>query len=49
MLKRSYLFALVPVLLRVGIASAQDFQHPIKDKIAQKVVQKYQTSSIKNA
>jgi hypothetical protein len=43
MRKRLYLFALVSVLLPVSITSAQDY--PIMDKIAQKVVQKYQTSS----
>ena len=44
MLKRSYLFALVPMLLHVGIASAQE-SYPVVDKIAQKVVEKYQNSS----
>ena len=43
MRKRFYLFALASVLLPVGSASAQDY--PIMEKIAQKVVQKYQTSS----
>ena len=42
--KRFYLFMLTSVLLPVGIASAQP-QYPIMEKIAQKVVQKYQTSS----
>ena len=44
MLKRSYLFALVSVLLYAGIASAQP-QYPIMEKIVQKVIEKYQTSS----
>jgi hypothetical protein len=43
MRKRFYLFVLTSVLLPVGIASAQDY--PIMEKIAQKVIQKYQTSS----
>jgi len=42
MIRRSYLFALVIALLYVGIANAQ---HPILDAIANRVVQKYQTSS----
>jgi len=45
MIKRSYLFALVPMLLHVGIVSAQQPQYPIMEKIVQKVIQKYQTSS----
>jgi hypothetical protein len=44
MRKRSYLFALVSVLLPVGIASAQE-SYPIMERIVQKVIQKYQTSS----
>jgi hypothetical protein len=43
MRKHFYLFALAAMLLPVGIASAQDY--PIMDKIAQKVIQKYQNSS----
>jgi hypothetical protein len=43
MRKRLYLFALVSVLLPVGSANAQNY--PIMDKVVQKVVQKYQTSS----
>ena len=42
MIRRSYLFALVIALLYVGIANAQ---HPILDAIANRVAQKYQTSS----
>jgi len=45
MLRRSYFFALVPMLLYVGIASAQQPQYPIMELIVQKVIQKYQTSS----
>jgi hypothetical protein len=33
------------VLLAVGIASAQESHYPVMEKIAQKIVQKYQTSS----
>jgi len=45
MRKRSYLFALVPMLLTVGIASAQQPQYPIMEKVVQKVIGKYQNSS----
>ena len=41
-MKRSYLFALVLALLFGGIASAQ---FPILDMIAEKVIQKYQSST----
>lgn len=41
-MKRSYLFALTLTLLYVGIANAQ---YPIMDTIANKVIQKYQTST----
>ena len=44
MRKRVYLFAGVSVLLHMSIARAQG-PYPIMDKLAQKVVQKYQTSS----
>jgi hypothetical protein len=43
MTRRYCLFAMVFVLLQVGIASAQEF--PIMDMIADKVIQKYQQSS----
>jgi len=43
MRKRFYLFVLTAALLPVGIASAQ--QYPIMEKVVQKVIQKYQTSS----
>ena len=45
MLRHSYLFALVPLLLYIGLASAQGSPYPVMEKMAQKVVQKYQTSS----
>ena len=43
MRKRLYLFVFTSILLPVGIASAQDY--PILERVAQKVIQKYQTSS----
>ena len=43
MSKRVSLFVLVSMLLPIGMASAQ--QYPIMDKVAQKVIQKYQNSS----
>jgi hypothetical protein len=42
MIKRSYLFALAITLLYVTVAVAQ---HPVLDAVANKVVQKYQTST----
>jgi len=42
MIKRSYLFALGITLLYVTVANAQ---YPVADAIANKVAQKYQTSS----
>ena len=44
MIRRAYLLALVPLLLHVGMASAQE-SFPIMEKLAQKVIEKYQTSS----
>ena len=44
MLRRAYLLAFVPLLLHVGMASAQE-SFPIMEQVAQKVIQKYQTSS----
>jgi hypothetical protein len=44
MLRRAYLLALVPLLLPVGLARAQE-SYPIMEQVAQKVIQKYQTSS----
>ena len=43
MIKRAALFAVVPVLFQLGVASAQEY--PIIDKTAQKVSEKYQNSS----
>jgi hypothetical protein len=45
MLRRAFLFALLPVLLHVGSTRAQESQYPMMEKLAQKIVQKYQTSS----
>ena len=42
-MKRSYLFALVLTLGYVCVGNAQ--QYPIMDKIANKVIQKYQSST----
>ena len=44
MIRRASLLAFVSVLLHVGMASAQE-SFPIMEKIAQKVIEKYQTSS----
>jgi hypothetical protein len=44
MIRRAALFACVPLLLHVGLASAQE-SFPIMEKVAQKVIEKYQTSS----
>jgi hypothetical protein len=44
MRRRASLLALVPVLLAVGLASAQE-SYPIMERVAEKVIQKYQTSS----
>jgi hypothetical protein len=43
MSKRSYLFGLGVALLYLAVASAQ--QYPIMDAVANKLIQKYQTSS----
>ena len=43
MSKRSYLFGLTLALLYLGAAGAQ--QYPIMDKVAAKIIQKYQTST----
>ena len=45
MFRRAALFALLLVLLPLGLARAQESHYPIMEKIAQKIVQKYQTSS----
>jgi hypothetical protein len=44
MIRRLYLLAFVSVLLHVSMASAQE-SFPIMEKLAQKVIEKYQTSS----
>jgi len=44
MIRRAYLLAFVAMLLPVGLASAQE-SFPIMEKVAQKVIEKYQTSS----
>src|SRR5262245_7309089 len=44
MIRRTFLLALVSVLLPVGLAQAQE-SYPIMEKVAQKVIEKYQTSS----
>ena len=44
MRRRTSLFALVPVLLAVGLASAQE-SYPLMEMLAKKVIEKYQTSS----
>ena len=44
MIRRAYLLALVSVLLPVGFARAQE-SFPIMEKVAQKVIEKYQTAS----
>ena len=44
MIRRTFLLALVSVLLLVGLARAQE-SYPIMEKVAQKVIEKYQTSS----
>ena len=44
--KRRYLFsAALTLLLFAGVAGAQYDQHPLLDKVANKVIQKYQYSS----
>jgi hypothetical protein len=44
MMRRAVLLVCVPVLLHVGLARAQE-SFPIMEKVAQKVIEKYQTSS----
>ena len=44
MRRHASLFALVPVLLAVGLASAQE-SYPLMEMLAKKVIEKYQTSS----
>src|SRR5262245_1318496 len=44
MIRRTFLLALVSVLLPVGLAQAQE-SYPIMEQVAQRVIQHYQTSS----
>ena len=44
MIRRTFLLAFVSVLLPVGLARAQE-SYPIMEQVAQKVIEKYQTSS----
>ena len=44
MIRRLYLLVLVSVLLPVGLARAQE-SYPIMEKVAQKIIEHYQTSS----
>ena len=44
MIRRIALLASMPVLLHVGLANAQE-SYPLMEQVAQKVIQKYQTSS----
>jgi len=44
MIKRTFLLAFVSVLVPVGLAPAQE-SYPIMERVAQKVIEKYQTSS----
>jgi ABC-type Fe2+-enterobactin transport system substrate-binding protein len=43
-MRRAALLVCMPVLLHVGLASAQE-SYPIMEMIAQRIIQKYQTSS----
>ncbi len=47
MIRRSCIVVLltVSVLFLLGVASAQEERYPIMDRLAQRVIQKYQTSS----
>ena len=44
MIRRLYLLVLVSVLLPVGLARAQE-SYPIMERVAQKIIEHYQTSS----
>ena len=44
MIRRAMLLACVPVLLHMGLAHVQE-SYPIMERVAQKVIEKYQTSS----
>jgi hypothetical protein len=43
-IRRSYLIVLLSLLFHIGIAAAQQ-PYPIMEKVAERVIQKYQTSS----
>ena len=43
MLRRACLVVLVPLLLHVGIVSAQE-SYPVMERVAQKIIQYYQTA-----
>ncbi|MFH0343030.1 MAG: hypothetical protein ACHBNF_13065 [Chromatiales bacterium] len=45
MIKHLNLLILPPLLICCGAASAQPGQYPVMDKVVEKVLQKYQTSS----
>ena len=44
MIRRASLWAVMSILLPMGLASAQE-SFPIMERVAQKVIEKYQTSS----
>ena len=44
MMRRAALFVCMPLLLHVGIVSAQE-SFPIMERVAQKIIEHYQTSS----
>jgi hypothetical protein len=44
MISRSYLIVLLLLLFPIGIAAAQE-SYPIMEKVAERVIQKYQTTS----
>jgi hypothetical protein len=44
MIRRSYLIVLLPLLFHIGSAAGQE-SYPIMEKVAERVNQKYQTSS----
>ena len=44
LIRRASLLTLVPLLLYIGLASAQEW-FPLMEQVAQKVIEKYQTSS----
>ena len=42
-MKRAYLFALLPAVLFVGVAGAQEY--PLMNRVADRVIQKYQRAT----